>query len=236
LDGIHSATDATVINNSGGVITGQGFDGVHAEGSATVTNSGSIAGTSSGVGPVERSFAVPEGKALLFPLINWIVANGPDAGFPDTTTEAIELVNHTIDPANLVATLDGAAVSNLASHRESPGKLFTLDAPDGNALFPTGTYTDAYADGYWLLVQPPTPGEHTLHFGGTTTQFVGPDGKFTVDSFVVDTTVNLTVTRAQPVPLPPALVPGLATLAAAAGAAARVRWKRVTGKRSARPA
>lgn len=193
---------------------------------ATLKQSGPIffvAGTSSGVGPVERSFDVPQGKYLLFPLVNWIVANGPDPGFPDTKTEAISLATHTINPANLFATLDGKSVTNLASHRESSGVLFTLNAADGNALFPAGSYTDAYADGYWLVVQPPAPGQHTLHFGGTTTRFVGPDGQFTVDQLTIDTTAHINVTAARPVPLPPALFPAIGTLAAAGVAGC---WKR----------
>ena len=93
---------------------------------ATANQSGPvffIAGTGSGIPPVNRTFDVPQGKYLLFPLLNWIVANGPDPGFADTKSEAIALATNTIDPAKLFATLDGKAVTGLASHREHSGAL-----------------------------------------------------------------------------------------------------------------
>jgi len=179
-----------------------------------------LAGTGAGAGPVTRNITVTDDKLIYFPLINWLVANGPDAGFPDTKTEAIALATNTINPANLFATIDGTPVANLASHREDSGSLFTLTMVNNNDFgFPAGTYTDAYEDGYWLMVNPLSAGQHTLHFGGTGTPFNA--GAFQVDPFAIDVTVNLNVVAAPgggtAAPLPAGLFCGLACLVPALG-------------------
>jgi hypothetical protein len=45
-----------------------------------------IAGTTGGA-PVSRDFTIPQGKFVLFPLINWVTANGADPGFASTAEE-----------------------------------------------------------------------------------------------------------------------------------------------------
>jgi len=180
-----------------------------------------VAGTSGG-STVERNFDVPPGKFVLFPLLNWVIANGADPGFTDTQSEAEAITTGTIDPTKLFATLDGQDVPNLASHREKSPVNFTFTVVANSTGFPAGTYTDANADGYFLMLEPLSPGQHTLHFGGTSTDFTGPDPMFTVPSFMVDVTSNVTV-GAQAIPLPPA---ALATLPVVLGAAMVAGWRR----------
>src|SRR5439155_16118096 len=138
-----------------------------------------VAGTNGGA-PVSRSFQVPPGKFVLFPLINWIVVNGADPGFSSTAEEVEALTTGTVDTSKLIATIDGVDVPDLASHRERSPVDFTFTVAAGNTgAFPAGTYIDANSDGYWLMLQPLDDGEHTLHFGGTTKDFVGPDPALT---------------------------------------------------------
>ena len=195
-----------------------------------------VAGTSSGSPAVTRNFTVPQGKYVLFPLINWIVANGPDPGFASTAEEAPALVDGTVDVAQLVAQIDGVDVPDLASHREQSPINFTLNvAPDSTGAFPPGTYTDANSDGYWIMLAPLPAGEsHSLHFGGTSKEFTGPapaEGEpLTVPSFTIDVTSNITVAGAAAIPLPPAVlscIPFGATLLAAA------QWKRLRRRSAA---
>jgi hypothetical protein len=167
-----------------------------------------LAGTTGGGAAVVRNIAVTDDKFILLPLINWIVAAGADPGFASTQAEANALATNTINPNNLFASIDGAAVGGLAGHREESGSLFTLNVvSNSDAGFPAGAYNDAYADGYWLMVAPLSAGNHTLHFGGTTSFFDA--GAFQVNPFTVDVTVNLTVlpsaTGGSGVPLSPAL-------------------------------
>ena len=61
-------------------------------------------------------------------------------------------------------------------------------------------------------------GVHTLHFGGTTNDFTGPDPTFTVKSITVDATDAVTVrTGPTAIPLPAAMFAGLPALAAQHG-------------------
>jgi hypothetical protein len=116
-----------------------------------------VAGTQGGAA-VTRDFDVPAGKYVLFPLVNWIVANGADPGFASTAEEAEALTTGTIDPAQLFATIDGIDVADLASHRERSPINFTYTAVEGSPSFPPGTYTDANSDGYWVMLTPsPAP-------------------------------------------------------------------------------
>jgi hypothetical protein len=177
-----------------------------------------VAGTSGGTA-VTRAFDIPANTFVLFPLINWVIANGPDPGFSDTASEATAITDGTIDPAKLFASVDGEVVGDLASHRERAPANFTFTTVQGATGFPAGTFTDANADGYWIMLEPLSAGPHTLHFGGTSNDFVGPDPALTVPSFTVDTTDNVRVGPAA-IPLPPG---ALAALPGTLMAAARLR-------------
>jgi hypothetical protein len=170
-----------------------------------------VAGTGANAGPVTRNITVSDDKFIFFPLLNWIVAAGPDPGFADTKAEATALATNTIDPAKLFATIDGVPVANLASHRESSGSVFTVTFANNNDYgFPAGTYNDAYGDGYYLMLNPLSAGPHTLHFGGSGAAYDA--GALQVPAFAVDVTVNLNVVSANgggaAAPLPPALFGG----------------------------
>ena len=187
-----------------------------------------VAGTSADDPPATRNFTVPEGKYVLFPLLNWVIAAGPDPGFTSTAEEAEALVDGTIDPANLVAEIDGVAVSNLENYRERSQINFTFVVEPDTTGFPPGTYTDANADGYWIMLAPLTAGDtHTLHFGGTSTPYTGPtppEGEpISIDSFTVDVTANITVSGATPIPLPPGV---FSCIPFGAAALASVQWRR----------
>ncbi len=179
-----------------------------------------IAGTAGG--SATRTFNVPSDKYLLFPLINWIVANGADPGYASTAEEATALVEGTVDPSKLFATIDGVAVPDLASHREAAPLNFTLVVKPDSFGFPPGTYTDANADGYFVMLQPLGAGQHTLHFGGTTKDFVQPAPSPKIDSFTIDTTAHVSA-GGTAIPLPPGVLGGMPMLLAALGG---VVWRK----------
>jgi hypothetical protein len=154
-----------------------------------------LAGSIGDSGPVTRTFTVPADKYLLFPLINWVGYGGADPGYTSVKQEITAITTGTIDPAKLVATIDGTAVPNLASHREAfSGDAFALPLVDNNSFgHPAATYPDAYADGYWIMLAPLGSGTHTLRYGGTSDPFVGlPGSNVTIDSFTVDVTAQIT--------------------------------------------
>ncbi|MDB5330036.1 MAG: hypothetical protein JWP03_1187 [Phycisphaerales bacterium] len=173
-----------------------------------------VAGTtSSNPGAVNRTFSVPQGNYVLVPIVDIAVANGADPGFATTAEEAIALGTTGFTPSKLFATVDGVAVANLASHRENSQANFTIvAAPNNPASIAPGTYNDANASGYFLMLAPLSAGTHTLHFGGTTNSFDSPTTHL-LDAYSVDVTDTITVSGAVAVPLPAAVWPALGVLA-----------------------
>lgn len=137
-------------------------------------------------GTVERSCTIPAGKPIFFPIINGI-------GFKplgkETLLDLRQQVGALIDTVTgLECTLDGVAcVDDLAPFRvRSPS--FTVIAPPKGVLPPgqlsvPGNTDPLVSDGYWLLLDPPMPGSHTIHF-----QAQAMEGQF-----MLDVTYNLTI-------------------------------------------
>jgi hypothetical protein len=176
--------------------TGQ-FANMHQSGPVFFVG-GSRPGPSEPPQPVDRTFTVPGDKYLLFPLINWIVGNGVDDGaFPDTRAEARAVTSGTIDPARLFFEIDGVPITGLANHREETPDFFTVTVTDDlPAIGGPGTFTDAFADGYWIMLAPLGGESHVFHFGGTTMLYTSPSYPppegFKIDPFSLDMTARVT--------------------------------------------
>ena len=143
-----------------------------------------LAGTFEGV--ADRTCQVPAGKAIFLSLGGVFLSFWPD--FPAagdrcrqqaTALEKVRCdVNHGVPGApdiSLKATLDGAPVGDLFAFRvqSDPGG-FTLRVPESSLLtdlgFAAGDRSPAVADGYFLLLKPLQPGQHTL-----SVRMVNPD-------------------------------------------------------------
>jgi hypothetical protein len=136
---------------------------------------------------------VPSGTSILFPLVNYVVADCtskqqhgkpphlctsdkiiPAHGqpFANLTKVANDFINQ-VDVNTLQATIDGDSLESVRV--QSPPGGFGVRVSEHNALFgelgpifgPFGTVSlHAVVDGYWVLLPPLPPGEHTLTFGG----------------------------------------------------------------------
>jgi hypothetical protein len=139
-----------------------------------------LAGSPSGK-PITRSCTVPTGKALLFPVLNAFACPEP----PDPQTEDVartQASQQLGDVTSLTATIDGATVSDVGAYLEESA-LFQLKLPEGNIFGIPATDFPICADkGYYLVVTPLPPGEHTIHFTGST-----------ASGFVVDVTYNIAI-------------------------------------------
>jgi hypothetical protein len=148
-----------------------------------------------------RSFTVPVGKRLFFPILNAIFfVSSPG----EILGDAIDYVTGVASAAtDLHATIDGIDVPNLSSHREA-SPIFEVTVPENNLFaslgLPAGTYAPAVSDGFWLMLEPLSPGTHVITFGGTS------------GDFSLDVTNNI-----QVVPEPGTLTLLLAAFAAIAG-------------------
>ena len=135
-----------------------------------------LAGT--GGGPATRSCTIPAGKAILFPIINFLNDYPcPDADFepaPGQTLEAFlqEGAKPFVDQADVLrVTVDGNRIRQVRQYR-AVSKLFSFTAAADNAVSDpclTGSPQLGTSDGYWIMLQPLPSGPHMLSFKGTTT-------------------------------------------------------------------
>jgi hypothetical protein len=140
-----------------------------------------LAGTTLG-GSVTRSCTVPTGKALLFPVLNTF--NCVDPGGVDPGEEALRAAVRPLqtDAQDLIATVDGAAVPNVSDYFEE-SVIFSVTLPEDNIFgAPPGEYGPCVDAGFYVVVPPLPPGEHTIHFAGAVD-----------DVFSLDVTYNITV-------------------------------------------
>jgi hypothetical protein len=138
-------------------------------------------------GSVERTCTIPEGKAILFPVLNF-------GNFRSAPTETEEDLRTTTKvqadkAAVLEASIDGVPLQDLQNYRaESP--LFNVTFPEGNILGVPAGSTEGVSDGYWVMLQPLPAGEHTIHFRGAYVDVTAPGG---AGNIVTETTYRLTI-------------------------------------------
>lgn len=177
---------------------------------ARVNNNGPVffvAGNATG-GSTERSFNVPKGKPIFFPLVNAFDLEVPTDGC--NVECAFGFIPGVGGATELHATLDGQDLLTFPSYRQTSTAFFTVDLPPSlrDAFGFPDQYVgmlDAVTDGYWVALDGLTSGAHTLVFGGTI-----PELAPGASPFSLEITANINV-----VPEPqtyPLLLTGLAVV------------------------
>jgi hypothetical protein len=119
----------------------------------------------------ERSVTIPQGKAILVPLINtlWVLCPGEDTGGLSVEEYLSNGAAEFIDTGdNFSVTLDGQTISDLDNYRFTYG-LFDFQANQTLAECLGLCWDESlpgWVDGYWVMLKPLSPGEHTLQFHG----------------------------------------------------------------------
>jgi hypothetical protein len=162
-----------------------------------------LAGTSIGDGTnVQRTCIVPADKHLFFPLINFAYDNGgtPNtfAATNDQMKDSLRDSLKSVDTSALVATLDGKDIPHLSKYAVKPGRSFSYVVPYTDSIYESlygvnfwGVVNPSFTSGYYLLLTPLTPGNHTLTFGGQTTPC--QSGMSTAGCFAIKVSYNLVV-------------------------------------------
>lgn len=123
-------------------------------------------------GTTERTVTIPAGKALFFPIFNYIWINTPQYGDPpwDDAQEAYarSLIATAVDSATyLTCEIDGKAVANLEDYRHATADdgEYLVTLPTNNIFgLDADTYGPAVDDGFYLMLAPLSRGTHTIHF------------------------------------------------------------------------
>lgn len=150
-----------------------------------------IAGALGG-GKVSRRCTIPAGKAVFLPLITTMFQGDGDC------RKAVANAAATSDHLAYASfELDGVASNNLTRYRQASKGCFALhpdidtspNATDnGNGNGGGSDSIKAATDGYWILLQPLSPGEHLLKF---TAAYDKPDENY--GQMKQDITYRLTV-------------------------------------------
>ena len=144
-------------------------------------------------GTTVRIITIPAGKALFFPIQNivdvedGIVTPGGSKVFlikqPLQTAQG--LVSYVISTAyGMSCSVDANNIPITAANLELSNP-FSLQLPTDNVFgYPAGVYYPAVDSGYYVLLNPLSPGQHTIHFAGCTAFF---------NNFCLDVTYHITV-------------------------------------------
>jgi hypothetical protein len=144
-----------------------------------------LAGTTGG--SAERTCTIPAGKAIFFP----VIASECDyASYPNVKSEPSLVLCAQADDnraINVKAVIDGVNLKQLDKYRMT-SPLFTVTYPPHNLFGSPPGQTQGIVDGFWIFLQPLSPGKHELHFSGLT-----PGNPTTgTANFAIDVTYHLT--------------------------------------------
>jgi len=158
-----------------------------------------------------RTCTVPAGKALFFPILNNVYWAPEDLAFVKdfvapsqgwdlaglTDAEILRMgVNWATDHATaLSATIDGVPVENPWQYR-ADSSAFAMELSDVLADFgyPPGVRDPNVADGYWIMLRPLSPGQHTINFASAAKYSVADGDPFDLE-FSLDVTFHITVLK-----------------------------------------
>ena len=131
---------------------------------------GQFAGTPPGG---SRKCTVPAGKALFFPIVNVDCSSLETGDFYGATPKARRtcargIIDYVTD---LAVEIDGIPLKNLTKYRATSPNIVFAVAPSPNVLAVDGGSGELVGDGYYLLLEPLSSGQHTLHFKGTFSQW-----------------------------------------------------------------
>jgi len=147
---------------------------------------------------VNRHFTIPAGTAL-YATVNFAEFDNSLCADPDTNFTVAQLregAKAAVDAfTDIEVQVDGKPIDDIAAYR-STSPVFSSTLPDNNILqyfgcadALAGTYGPMVADGYALLLAPPSVGDHIIHISGVVV--VDPsDPSKNVD---VDVTWHVTV-------------------------------------------
>ncbi len=146
-------------------------DGSHATNGQTAGSVFFLGGLGLRSGSVTRTFDVPEGSHLFFP-VRYVSLDNVDFPVPLSVEELRDAGAGVVAlMINLHVVIDGQAIDVLPHRVLSPVFSFDFQSPDnldsllyGHPIL--GLVDPIVSDGYWVMVEPLAAGQHVLNFGG----------------------------------------------------------------------
>jgi hypothetical protein len=110
-------------------------------------------------GRQERTCTIPASKSILAPLVVGFCGADSPGVTDDNSLRQCAIVGN--DYATMQVTLDGQEIKNLDQNRVQYGP-FMLTYGDNNIYKHKPISVKGYVDGYYLILKPLSPGQHTL--------------------------------------------------------------------------
>jgi hypothetical protein len=121
---------------------------------------------SAGEGKMERTCTIPAGKGLLLPVMQVEISDKeiPGASIEDLTNAA-KKDQDSVNSLYLKIDNEEYTYNDLLKYRTQPTAPFQVIFPD-NGIFGVveGGPSQVVADGWYIISEPLTPGNHTVHF------------------------------------------------------------------------
>lgn len=137
-------------------------------------------------GSAVRTCTIPAGKAILTPILSAFCTFLTDNA--KTETDLRQCAREGNNGASFQASVDGIGLPNLESYRVT-SNLSSFTIPKDNPYgFPSGS-TKTIVDGVFLFLKPLSPGNHILHFAGSTID----NPTVGTQSYTTEVTYNLKV-------------------------------------------
>jgi hypothetical protein len=112
-----------------------------------------------------RKCIIPKGKAVLFPVINYICTHNSSESELVSASDLVRLTARDIDDITVRDVMvDGELIT--AYRISSEPKLFRLTISSENILKIPSGLNEAAADGYWVFLGPMECGRHSIGFHG----------------------------------------------------------------------
>lgn len=152
-----------------------------------------LAGSGSGATVTRTCSAnIPSTVSLMFPLINIECSTQDEPPFHCTDAASCRRCAASFasnfGPATLHASVDGVEVLSSGQGFRAQSPFFSFTTPANNILSSAGGPGMSVGDGYWVMLKPLSPGQHTIKFGGAVVR-----GAFS--GFTQNVTYNVTVSQ-----------------------------------------
>jgi len=140
-------------------------------------------------GKAERSCTIPAGKALF---LNILTGECSTKEYPNIKSGP-DLLKCAVDSNKggiVSASVDGVNIPNIQSFRVQSPSINVVYPSAKESVFPVaeGGPAISYADGWYVMLKPLSPGSHTIHFSGST-----PPSETDPTGYANDVTYHLTV-------------------------------------------
>lgn len=138
-----------------------------------------------GGGSAVRTCDVPAGKAILVPV------NVVECSFAEMNVKTEEELRRCAEEdessnPGLFLSVDGKQFKDLETYRVH-SRAFDTNFPENNIFAAKPGPTRAVSDGYWIILEPLTPGKHDIHFKASLTNpttgilFYNDEVKYTIN-------------------------------------------------------